>query len=327
MFVDLPNELREAIRKRLQGVSPRQLSKTTKALSDKYRTNNRTEFPVARTMNDVLAYAAYRMPATYAAATAALMAAREQLKDCSVRTALDLGAGVGSGLWAVSSVWPHIKHITAIDAEASMISVGRELAGASSNYVVRSAEWVQSDLFDLRFTRNYDLVLISYVLGELNRSRILEVIDSAWDATSVVLVIIEPGTPAGYGRVSLAGNGLVEHGGYVVAPCPASPECAIDGNDWCHFSVRLPRTEIHRVAKGAALGYEDEKFSYVVVSRTPMAPTYSRILRHPQVRRGHVILKLCTHDGPKTVTISKRDGKLYNRARKASWGDIFEFRL
>lgn len=91
-----------------------------------------------------------------------------------------------------------------------------------------------------------------------------------------------------------------------------------------HFAVRLPRTRLHRAAKASDLAYEDEKFSYVVLSRTPGARQYSRIIRHPQVRKGHVSLELCTADGVKTVVISRRDGDLYSRARKASWGDVFD---
>lgn len=325
MLVDLPDELREALKKRFQGISWRQLGRTTKDLSDKYRSYRQAESPVAQSKIDVLAYAAYRMPATYAALVSVLTALREQRKNWCPRTVLDLGAGPGSGFWAATAVWPGIEQITAVDAQTQMISVGRELARDSSQPALRSTEWVQANLLEARLTRSYDLVLIAYVLAELNPSKIAEFIDRAWEVTNGALVVIEPGTPAGYSRVLLAGDRLVASGGFAVAPCPHNPRCAIGDGDWCHFSVRLPRSGIHRAAKGATLGYEDEKFSYVAISRTPVERAYSRILRHPQIRRGHIYLQLCAPEGPKTVVISKRDGELFNRARKASWGDAFDF--
>ena len=43
------------------------------------------------------------------------------------------------------------------------------------------------------------------------------------------------------------------------------------GANWCHFAVRLARTSLHRDVKGARLGYEDEKYSFLVVSPDPSA--------------------------------------------------------
>ena len=61
--------------------------------------------------------------------------------------------------------------------------------------------------------------------------------------------------------------------------------------------VRLPRSKLHRRAKGVELGYEDEKFSYAVLSREPVAKAAARIIRQPQVRSGHVNLVTSEPDG------------------------------
>jgi len=325
MLVELPDELSEALAKQFQGISGRQLGRTTRDLSARYRTGVPAAAPVARSDSDVVAYAAYRMPATYAADVAALAALREQREGWNPRTMLDLGTGLGSGAWAATRVWPSIEQITALDAQSRMIAVGRELARTASHPALRSVEWVHRDVVVAHVEGRYDLVLLSYVLGELNPARIEELIDRAWDVTDGALGVIEPGTPAGYARVILARDRLVAGGGFPVAPCPHDPPCAMGDEDWCHFSVRLPRSKMHRAAKGGTLGYEDEKFSYVAVSRAAVARTYSRVLRHPRVRGGHIYLQLCTPEGPRTVVISKRDKELYNRARKAAWGDAFDF--
>ena len=47
----------------------------------------------------------------------------------------------------------------------------------------------------------------------------------------------------------------------------------------------------------------------------------ARILRHPQIRTGHVSLRVCTDGGAKDVIVSKKEGKRYKLARAAQAGD------
>ena len=54
----------------------------------------------------------------------------------------------------------------------------------------------------------YDLVTAAYVLGELPETALAATLDRAWAATAGALVIVEPGTPAGYGRVLAARSRL-----------------------------------------------------------------------------------------------------------------------
>jgi ribosomal protein RSM22 (predicted rRNA methylase) len=138
------------------------------------------------------------------------------------------------------------------------------------------------------------------------------------------VLVVEPGTPRGYATVLAARAGLVGAGMGVAAPCPQSGACPLAGPDWCHFSVRLPRTPALRRLKGGELGYEDEKFSFVAATRTSVTPAPGRVLRHPRRRGGHVILRVCGVDG--TVTdpvVSRRAGAVYRAARKAQWGDAW----
>ncbi|WP_269212330.1 small ribosomal subunit Rsm22 family protein [Thermoanaerobacterium thermosaccharolyticum] len=109
-----------------------------------------------------------------------------------------------------------------------------------------------------------------------------------------------------------------------MAPCPHADECPIDFDDWCHFSSRLQRTSIHRKVKNGQLPYEDKKFSCICVSKKPCKTIKSRIIRHPQIRKGHIILDLCTKDVIKKVTIKKSDGDIYKKARNMRWGSVFE---
>ena len=138
-----------------------------------------------------------------------------------------------------------------------------------------------------------------------------------------MLVVVEPGTTAGYERILLARDSVIRAGGSVLAPCPHDNACPLPAGDWCHFSVRLARTRSHRAAKGAERGFEDEKLSYVALTRFPQPQTRAsaRVLRRPELHRGHVVLELCATNGLERRTVSRKDGQLYKQARKLSWGD------
>ena len=72
------------------------------------------------------------------------------------------------------------------------------------------------------------------------------------------------------------------------------------GADWCHFAVRLDRSRAHRQSKHAALGWEDEKFAYVVAVRDAAllrARAEARVIRRPRKETGHVRLALCAAGG------------------------------
>ena len=73
--------------------------------------------------------------------------------------------------------------------------------------------------------------------------------------------------------------------------------------------------------KGAEVPFEDEKFSYVVLTRTPLAARPSRVLAAPVVGKAEVAAKLCAHDGLALAKIPRRDKPAYAHARRWSWGD------
>jgi ribosomal protein RSM22 (predicted rRNA methylase) len=106
------------------------------------------------------------------------------------------------------------------------------------------------------------------VLNELAPAARESVLQRLWDATADTLVIVEPGTPAGWERILAARRQLIEAGAHVLAPCPHAFACPLQAPDWCHFAERVARSRLHRLAKGADVPWEDEKFSYVAVSRS-----------------------------------------------------------
>jgi ribosomal protein RSM22 (predicted rRNA methylase) len=164
-------------------------------------------------------------------------------------------------------------------------------------------------------------VLCSYVLGELADGHAMAVLERAWRATRTALVIVEPGWPRGHARLLAWRDRLMGWGAHVIAPCPHDLACPLAGGDWCHFAARLDRTRLHRLVKGAALGWEDEKFAYLVAARLPALRPSARIIGPPRIEKGHVGLRLC-HDGrADDVVVARREGTAFKAARKADWGD------
>ena len=96
------------------------------------------------------------------------------------------------------------------------------------------------------------------------------------------------------------------------------------GGQWCHVAVRLERSRLHRTAKGAALAYEDEKYSYVAMSREPGSPIGARVIGHPRPQHGRIDLDLCTPDGLRAETVNRRDRDRYRLAQRARWGSAID---
>jgi ribosomal protein RSM22 (predicted rRNA methylase) len=222
---------------------------------------------------------------------------------------LDVGAGPGVAAWAALEAWPSLNELTLVEVEPAMVAAGSEL--------LPDATWVAGEVSGARGPA--DLVLASYVLGELDDAG--SAAAALWEQSADTAVFVEPGTPVGYGNVLAARAAALDRGAYTLAPCPHDRPCPLPAGDWCHFAVRLPRSKLHRLAKGADLGWEDEKFSYAVLVREPLAPAPARIIRQPQIRSGHVNLVTCEPDGVHERTVSRREGALYREARKAAWGD------
>jgi ribosomal protein RSM22 (predicted rRNA methylase) len=115
---------------------------------------------------------------------------------------------------------------------------------------------------------------------------------------------------------------LIGQNGYVVCPCPHDHECPLTGDDWCHFSQRLNRSRDHRQVKGASLSFEDEKFSYVVLSRhKPATRAGDRVLAVPRVTKAQIATKLCTPAGLVMDVASRRDRDPYKARKSWRWGD------
>jgi ribosomal protein RSM22 (predicted rRNA methylase) len=189
---------------------------------------------------------------------------------------------------------------------------------------LQAAEARRADLTSAGPWPRSDLVVASYALAEITPDKQASTIDELWTATEGLLALIEPGTPAGYARILAARSALIAAGATILAPCPHGAACPLVAPDWCHFSVRLPRSRDHRLAKGAEVPFEDERFSYLIAARPGVAaePRRPRVLAPPRTAKPGIALKLCGLDGEvEQRVVPKRDKPAYAVARRLDWGD------
>jgi ribosomal protein RSM22 (predicted rRNA methylase) len=306
--VQLPEGVRRKIEERAEGVGFAALKRAAVEISNAYREG--AALPL-KTADRVAAYLVTRMPATYAAADAALREVHDRLGGASVESVLDVGAGSGSASLAASE-WLKPKRITLVERDAAMAGFAKELLPAAE---IRGEDFRHTARF-----APHDVVIACYALGE---STAAHLIARLWEAARVALIVIEPGTPGGFALIRQIRAQLLELGAHMLAPCPRADACPVTGSDWCHFAARVERTSLHRRVKEAELNYEDEKFSYVAVSREAFALPDARIVRRPVHQPGLITLQTCTPRGFETARVSKRDREKFRAARRADWGDPF----
>jgi ribosomal protein RSM22 (predicted rRNA methylase) len=347
--MELPAALRHAVDLALEGIPLGELTRAADTLSQRYRSETRDgRFHLSDELA-ALAYLATRLPATYAAIRAAMAMVVEQLPDFAPERQIDLGAGPGTALWAALDCWPDITAALLLEGSSSIRRQGEKLIETAMPAVAEgrtAIAWSTADLGDVGRPAtdtsslghaSADLVTLCYVLDELAPAARQRLIEWAWARCDRLLLIVEPGTPAGWHRILAARDQLLEAGGRIIAPCPHQLRCPLlpaenemaspGSGPWCHFSRRVARSRLHRLAKQADVPWEDEKFIFVAAVKPalqiPASPApQARVIAPPRGGSGRLQLQLCESDGRRReCLVSKRDGDLYKRARRLGWGD------
>lgn len=315
---DLPAELRAALDARLEGRSLGDVAARAAVISRTYRDGGTSSSIKSET--DALAYALARMPATYAAVSACLNALLEARPDFAPQTLLDIGAGPGTASWAASEAFPLLTSLTLLDTNPALRALALDLQHGSTRFSGLNYDAGEARAA-LAKAVAADVVIASYLIGELSEAERKSLVEAMWAKTRDTLLIVEPGTPAGYTRILNARTQLIASGAHVLAPCPHDHACPLQAPDWCHFSQRLARSRAHKQVKGADVPFEDERFSYVVLTRKPAKARPSRILAQPVVGKAEISAKLCTPDGVTIAKVPRRDKTAYAIARHWRWGD------
>ena len=295
----------------------RSLAAGAAALSQHYRAGGRSDAAI-----DLAAYLTTRLPATYAAVAKVLMEVASLRPEFEPASLLDAGSGPGTASWAAVEAWPGIADLTLVDSNREFLSLAGAIAAQSPHPQLATARRIAADLTEIPDGIRASLVIVSYALAEIPAPRLMASIAALWRATEGMMVLVEPGTPAGFARIRAARAALLTEGAVPAAPCPHVVACPVTGADWCHFSVRLARSRAHMHAKGARVPFEDEKFSYLAVARAGAPSGGGRILSPPVVAKSGIGLRLCTTAGVEQRHVARRDTQAYKSARKLGWGDL-----
>ena len=301
--MQLPVAVRQIIEEQADALGFPALKRAADALSDAYRQGRTPKLPDA---DRAASYLVTRMPATYAAAHAAVREVAGRVGE--IGSILDAGAGTGAASLAAGAYFPSAS-VTMIERDSALSSAARQW--------LPDATLLTADITQLKELTPHDLVIAAYSLGEFGASLAARL----WKAARIALVLIEPGTPRGFALIRKVRTDLLACGAHMIAPCPAATACPMVDPNWCHFAARVERSSLHRRVKGGDLGYEDEKFSYIALARNPVDLPAARIIRHPQHRPGLVEIETCTPAGLRTERILKRDRDRFRAARKSAWGD------
>ncbi|MGC2024402.1 small ribosomal subunit Rsm22 family protein [Bradyrhizobium sp.] len=313
---ELSADLRSSLEAKLHGLARDEIATRAAQISKTNRDGGNSR--VIATQTDALAYALVRMPATYAAVVASLGALVELKPDFAPDSLLDVGAGPGTASWAAAETFSSLQRFTLLDINAALQTLALEFG---RDHPRLAAMTCRRDIHALDEAEPADLVIASYLIGEVGKAERRTFAERLWAKTRDTLLVVEPGTPAGYARVIELRAQLIADGAHVAAPCPHDGQCPLSAPDWCHFAQRLPRLRAHIQIKGAELPFEDEKFSYVVLTREPPLKRSPRVLAPPVVGKVEVSAKLCTANGVEVTKVARRDKAAYAKARRWRWGD------
>lgn len=280
-----------------------------------------------------LQYLMTRAAPEYAVILQVLDEIKRRLPDFKPRSFFDFGSGVGTGTWAINTLWKgDIFEYFCVDTSTSMNDLARLiLCRGKDNAEIPLRGFFQRQFLPASTDLKYSIVLSAYTLFEMPnmRSR-LETIQKLWNKTEDFLIIIEQGTNAGFKIVNEAREFVLglekgKNSGYAFAPCPNDNVCPryLEREVPCNFIMKYEPLRYPGRAEFAA-----ELFAYVIL-RKGSRPTYDeqwpRVIRAPIVRSKHTICRLCTAKGELEEIIfskSKFDQTTYRCARSSSWGDL-----
>ncbi len=317
-----PSLLRPFIAAVAQTCDVRALAAASARIHRKYTTASREPL---EGIAEHAAYVVCRMPATLAATLQALAHVREVIPHFCPTSVLDIGSGPGTALLGSVLSFPSVTRALGLERSPEFCSFSEklfsEIPAMHACCHVQRCDVERS----LPCEGAFDMVISSYAFGELSKKAQERWLAAAKERARVV-VLIEPGTPAGWQCLMRCRDILLAQGASLLAPCPHAKLCPFTGSDaWCHEAVRVQRSSLHRRLKGGTLGYEDEKLSYVAATFDPLLSRTvppCRIVHAPRHRHGHTHLVACTYRGAlEPIIISRKHGSLYRLAREAKWGD------
>lgn len=321
-------EKREIIESLARGLNISDIKESFNKINNAYRGKKTLSSDLEiRSDKDAKAYALYRMPATYEVIKETLFRLKEQDESFIPKSILDIGSGTGASILAFDEFFEENMEITLVEEMPAMIEISKYL----QNLILESSKIrinnIKGNFLKYNFNPNiyFDLIISSYMVNELNEKELELFIEKINKLEYKYLILIVPGTPEHFRKLDKLRSLFLEKGLNIVAPCCFTGPCNVKDNNWCHFYKRIERTRLMKQIKGGELAYEDEKFSYLILSKEHFhkkKESKNRILRHPQQRKGLISFQLCSKEGIKEEIFTKsKNPSNFKELKDKIWGD------
>ncbi len=287
-----------------------------------YTANNGLGEKYIKSIDDAICYAFYRMPSTTAVIKKCFSYIPRSEEAYSV---LDLGAGTGASVFAIIEQDAiNVSKITCVESSGYMLETfNRLIDGLELPF---SIETIKEDFLSYTGGKSFDIVLTSFAINEINKKDRISFLDKMWNLSNKYILIIEPGTPTAHKEMMEYKKHFISKGGKIVAPCAIDKCPLIDGDDWCHFQVRLNRPSIQSKIKGGVRNFEDEKFTFLLISKEDCEKNKEEnvkiLIRKPIIQKGNISLTFCEKQGINRKIYTKKDGEKYKKAKKLDVGDF-----
>ncbi|ODN04716.1 Methyltransferase-like protein 17, mitochondrial, partial [Orchesella cincta] len=296
--------------------------------------------PIRYTRLKGLEYIIARSSGEYAALCRIFNEISKRDAEFKPKTLCDFGSGVGTVSWAARSYWSSslVEHLCA-DVSWEMNELAELIfrGGNKNNDHSIPALFFRQHLPE-SYKIRYDLVVSAFSLMELPSAKDrLQTIDKLWNKTEQYLVVVEPGTKAGFRAIIEARDYILGLGSdskrprncFVFSPCPHNKECPKFAFDTipCNFEVKS--RPIYPFHEDRSI---NDSFCYVVIRRglNPDQGKWPRLVEDPLIRSGHVVCRLCTKDAKiSEVVLTKAKHSLSMRvlAKRSVCGDLLPLNL
>lgn len=289
-------------------------------LSKRYRYDDANGY---ENLGQNFAYIQARMPATFGVIEKVL---GYLPADAPIKSLLDLGCGPGTGILSAVKNFRDLNHIHAFEQDKNMAKIASQVLNkqfVNKDIILKNESFLKMNQFP-----ESDLILLSYVLGELKQKEQLDLLNKAWGAAKQYMVIVTPGTPKDFQQFLSWRKFLIDAGAHIVAPCPSKGLCPIESqqNDWCHFSTRISRSQTHKVVKKGNNNFEDEKFCFLILCKEKDSKSGNIIIKKPIKNSGHIILDTCEVENEnknfiKRKILTRSNHNNYKIMANLKWGD------
>ena len=243
-----------------------------------------------------------------------------------VESVVDFGGGPGTFLFAFSK-FKTLNQYTNVERSDSFIGIMNVLV---EEFLSSSTTHTHVDSISCNYLKlgsqdipTSDLCVFSYTLCERENSPVY--LSDLVEHSNMVL-IIEPGTPSGFKNIIQAKDKLIEKGFGTIAPCTVSNGfCPLRNSesDWCHFVERVDRSRIQRHLKNGVLGYEYEKYSYLLMSKHPIHTNGKRIISRPTYTKHRVSFDICAEINSHIVVTKRENKNEFKIVKKNIRGDLY----